>query len=303
MEAASNIHIHFNENSKTALNICLALVMFGVALELKPSDFYRVFRNPKAPLVGLMSHFVVLPFITYMLILILHPPIGFALGMMLVAACPGGNIANFFAHMGKGNTALSVSLTAISELSAVFMTPFTFFFWCSLLPYAETLPKALSIDPLGMVLNVSMLIALPLAIGMLSSHLFPSAVAKISKPAKLLSVLILVSFIVFAALGNKEAFREHITKVILIVILHNGAALISGYWFGRLWRLPEADCRTITVETGIQNSGLGLVLIFNFFGGYGEMALIAATWGTWHIVSGSLLAYYWSRRPPASQPI
>lgn len=294
----NEIHLTFNESSRTALNICIGLVMLSVAFDLKVRDFYDVFRRPKAPIVGLLSHYVILPLITVALIWILRPSTGFALGMLLVAACPGGNIANFYALMGKGNVALSVSLTAISEGASFFMLPLIFFTYSHLLPGGPTLANELNLDPLHVIGTVFMVIMIPLILGMALNHYFPKAVDKIRKPSKILSMLILISFIVFAIMGNKETFMQHIGTVLPIVALHNAVALISGYLFGKLWRLPEADCRTVSVETGIQNSGLGLVIIFNFFGGYGEMAIIAAVWGVWHIIGGATAAFIWSRFPP-----
>jgi BASS family bile acid:Na+ symporter len=294
-------HLNFDENSRTALNICIGLVMLSVAFDLKPRDFYEVFRRPKAPLVGLLSHYVILPLITVALIWMLRPSTGFALGMLLVASCPGGNIANFYALMGKGNVALSVSLTAISEGSSFFMLPLVFFLYSHLLPDAHNLPAEMSLNPVMIISTVFMVIVVPLLLGMALNHYFPKVVDKIRKPSKYLSMLILISFILFAILGNKETFVKHIGTVLPIVVLHNAVALISGYLFGKLWRLPEADCRTVSVETGIQNSGLGLVIIFNFFGGYGEMAIIAAVWGVWHIIGGATAAFIWSRFPPGEK--
>ncbi|MDX2002563.1 MAG: bile acid:sodium symporter family protein [Chitinophagales bacterium] len=293
---ASDIHIHFNQNSKIALNICLAIVMLSVAIELKPEHFQRLLRKPFVPLVGIVSHFLVLPLITLGLIWLTRPREGFALGMLLVAACPGGNIANFMASIARANTALSVSLTATSEVLAIVMTPFTFFFWSQWLPHNKLLTASFALDPINIIATVMLIIGIPLIIGMLLQYNFSQQIEKLHKPAKVLSLLILIAFIVFAVLGNRQAFQQHLIKVIGLVVLHNLVALFSGYVFARLCKLKEADSRTVALQTGIQNSGLGLVLIFNFFNGNGDMAIIAATWGIWHIVSGLSLANYWSYR-------
>jgi BASS family bile acid:Na+ symporter len=299
---APEMQLNFDEGSRIALDVCVGLVMLSVAFDLKPADFYKVFSRPKAPLIGLMSHYIVLPCITLALIWILRPRMGFALGMLLVASCPGGNIANFYALIGKGNIALSVSLTAISEGCSFFMLPLVFFFYSHFLPGVQGLPAELHLEPGIIIGTVFMVIGVPLVLGMTLNHYFPKLVDKVRKPSKFLSMFILIAFIVGAIMANKEAFIEHIPTVLPIVALHNAVALISGYLFGKLWRLPEPDCRTVSVETGIQNSGLGLVIILNFFNGYGEMAIITAVWGVWHIIGGATAAFIWSRFPPEAEP-
>lgn len=295
MEQAGDIHVHFSEGGKLALNICLALVMLGVSLELKPSDFYRVVSVPRTSLIGLVAQIILFPLLTFGLIMVLHPALGIALGMLLVAACPGGNVSNFLTSLANGNTALSVTITAITSVLAVFTTPFIFMFWSRQLPNIESLPQNLTLNPADMIGSVLMVIIIPLIVGMILQNQFPKAIKKIIKPARIISILILVAFIALAVAGNWAAFSQHIGRVLFFVILHNAMALASGYLFARLWRLNKADSRAISIETGIKNSGLGLVLIFNFFGGQGEMALVAAAWGTWHIIAGFAVATFWSK--------
>lgn len=295
------VRINFNQDNLWALNVCLALIMFGVALDLKVADFKRLVESPRASIVGLASQFILLPFVTFLLVVLIQPQPSIALGMMLVAACPGGNISNFLTHLSKGNTALSVSLTAIGTVLAIVMTPFNFGWWASVYEPTRELMKAVHLDALDLFKAILLLAGLPLAAGMLFAHYLPVGAAKVAKGVKPLSFLIFVAFVLLALANNFNYFLEYIHVVLIIVLVHNGAALLTGYLASRLSGLSVADQRTIAIETGIQNSGLGLFLIFSFFDGLGGMAFVAAWWGIWHIISGLLIATYWSRTGTVTQ--
>jgi BASS family bile acid:Na+ symporter len=295
------IHLNFNENNLWALNLCLALIMFGVALDLKIEDFRRIAQSPKASFVGLTSQFILLPFVTYLLVVVIQPQPSIALGMMLVAACPGGNVSNFLTHLSKGNTALSVTLTAIGTVLAIVMTPFNFALWASLYEPTSNLLKEVQLNAVDLFESILLLAGLPLCVGMIFRHYAPGIAEKVSKGIKPLSILIFVAFIILAFSNNVEHFLSHIHMVVVIVFIHNAAALATGYFSARSFRLSLADQKSITIETGIQNSGLGLFLIFSFFNGLGGMAFVAAWWGIWHIISGLAIATYWSGKVTASQ--
>ena len=293
-----DVQLAFSPGSLWLLNIVLALVMFGVALDLTRDDFKRVARAPKSPIVGLIAQFLVLPALTWALTMLLRPQPSIAMGMILVAACPGGNVSNFVSHLAKGNTALSVSLTAVSTLGAMLMTPLNVGLWGSLNPDTAVLLREFSLEPSSMLVTVVTILGLPLLLGMLVAEKAPTWAARLKGPMKIFGIIALFGFIAGALQKNWGAFLAHIDKVILIVALHNLLALCTGWSMGRLFGLPERDRRTLTIEVGIQNSGLGLVLIFGFFGGLGGMAVIAATWGIWHIVAGLTIAFFWAKRPP-----
>ena len=289
------IRLNFNPESLQTLNWILAFIMFGVALELRWVDFVRLKDNPKASVVGIASQFLLLPFLTFILVLLLRPHPSLALGMMLVAACPGGNISNFLTHLAKGNTALSISLTAVGTALAVFTTPINLSVWANLYSPTSGLLKQVSLDSWNMITTILVLAGVPLMLGMLVNHFFPQAAQKLSKGVKPVSILIFVIFVVIAFSSNYRLFSQHIDKVAFIVLIHNAVALAAGFFAARWAGLPVADQRTISIETGIQNSGLGLILIFRFFDGMGGMALVAAWWGIWHIVSGLAIAMFWAR--------
>lgn len=271
--------------------------MFGVALDLTLDDFKRIAQYPRKSLTGLFSQLIILPALTFGVVWLMRPAYPLALGMILVAACPGGNVSNFICHMAKGNAALSVTLTAITTVLAIVLTPLNYGLYSGLLPYNEAQQVNITLSPVDMFETIFLIILIPLVLGMMANKLFPKVVDKGRKGVKILSIIILVGFIAIAFAKNAGIFVEYFNRVMWLVLIHNGLALVSGYFLARyLMRLQEADSRTVSLETGIQNSGLGLVLIFNFFDGSGGMALIAAWWGIWHIISGFALAWYWSRK-------
>lgn len=296
MKGIDEITLNFGPDSLLLLDAILAIVMFSIALDLKPGDFRIFLRRPRPVLTGLVSQFILLPALTFLLVLALQPRPSIALGLILVAACPGGNISNFITHRAGGNTALSVSLTAFATVGAIVLTPFNIALWGSLYePTAEIL-RATYIDPVKVAITVGFMLILPLCLGMLLNHRRPDLARRIHNPMQWLSMAIFALFIIGALAANWTFFLGYAGAVAGLVILHNGLALLGGNLISRLAGLSEYDRRSITIETGIQNSGLGLVLIFAFFGGLGGMAVAAAFWGIWHAVSGLLLASWMGRR-------
>lgn len=279
------------------LNIILGIIMFGVAIDIKLGDFAGVLKRGRGPIIGLAAQFFALPAFTYLLTMVIQPTPSIALGMILVAACPGGNASNFITHLSKSNTALSISMTAISTAAAIFMTPFNVAFWGGLNPHTAPLLKQVNVGGLEMLGMVVMILGVPLVLGMLVSHNLPKLATQLRKPFKIGSVVVFTSFIVIAFAQNVDNFLKYIHLVFFAVLIHNALALSSGYWISRLFRLRKRDARAVAIEVGIQNSALGLALVFNFFGGMGGMAITAAWWGIWHLVAGLSLAFYWSRKP------
>jgi BASS family bile acid:Na+ symporter len=299
MAPIDQVHLSFNPQTLTLLNIVLGLVMFGVALELKVADFRAALKTPKALALGLLGHHILFPAMTYVLVWILQPLPSIALGMILVSSCPAGHISNFLVHFSRGNTALSVSVSALSTAVALFMTPLNFAFWGNLHPVTSGLMKQVAMSPWEMLEIVFLLLGVPLVLGMWVARRFPAFAQRVQKPMKILSLLVLVGFIGGALAANFKHFLSYIHFVVLVVFIHNLLALVTGYGLSAAMGLPERDRRAITFEMGIQNSGLGLILIFNFFNGLGGMAIVTAWWGIWHIVAGMTLATFWRRRIPS----
>jgi BASS family bile acid:Na+ symporter len=289
-----NIHINYNEDALWAMNVVLAFVMFGIALEISVGDFKQLWSKPKPVLVGVMSQFLVLPALTFFLVWLIDPYPSIALGMFMVAACPGGNISNFISHLAGGNTALSVCLTAIATLLAVVMTPLNLQLWGSFYGPTAAILQEVAISPWQMVKLVALLLGVPLFIGMLVNYWKPILALKMAKILKVVSLLFFITLVFLALFNNRTVFLDYIFYVFWIVLVHNLLAFFTGFSIAKIFGLNTANTKSITIETGIQNSGLGLLLIFTFFDGLGGMALLAAFWGIWHIISGLLLATFWS---------
>lgn len=299
MEQLDAIRINFNQDEIFLLNISLAFIMFGVALFLKKDDFLELLKNPRSILVGLSSQVLLLPILTIALIHILPVTRGVAMGMLLVASCPGGNISNFASSWARANATLSVSLTSIVTMASAFITPVSFFFWAMFLPQSGIEAGSINVSLIDMLKTVSMIILIPLVAGIAFQRYFPKITNKIKSPISIISVLLLITFIA-VALGNNTDYLLGTLKLTLwIVIIHNALGYLGGYWYSRLLKESKYNARAISLETGIQNSGLGLVLIFNFFPDEGAMMIIAAWWGIWDIFSALVLASYWRRRPVA----
>ena len=293
-EPLADVNLNFSEDSLLFLNISLAFIMFGVALSINRKDFAEIGRNPKSIITGVVSQFLLLPAITFLLIYFARPVESLALGMILVASCPGGNVSNFFSQLSRGNIALSISLTAVATVGATIMTPLNFSFWSNLY-LGDQLSQALDMDTFKMFKMVLLLLVIPLFTGLWFSRKFPGITKKISLPVRRISFFILIGFIVVAFLKNIDLFTEYYMYIIYLVFIHNALALATGYFWSKSLGNSERYSRTISIETGIQNSGLGLVIIFTLFDGNGGMALITAWWGIWHILAGIALSLIFTR--------
>ncbi len=302
------IKVNMNEAGMNTINIVLAFVMFGVALGIKPRTFVEIAKKPQSVFLGIICQLILLPALTFLLTITfknwLSPMI--ALGMILVASCPGGNISNFITSLSRGNTELSVSLTAFNTAACIFTTPLNFSFWGKMyLNFAEKrmlLPE-LEIPFWEIFKTIVILLGIPLVLGILCSQYLPKVTARLKKPMQYLSVAFFIAMVVLTFGNNLDAFMKCIRYIFLIVLVHNLLALGIGFGTSSLFKIHYKDRRTLTIETGIQNSGLGLVLLFNpaifdpaIWSNNGGMVVITAWWGVWHIVSGLTLAYLWKIR-------
>ena len=292
MNELDQITIHLNQDSLFVLNLSLGFIMFGVALKLTLKDFILVFKHPKSVLIGFVSQFLALPFLTFLLVLIFQPIPSVALGMIIVAACPGGNISNFMTATAKGNVALSVCMTAIASVLAVFMTPLNISFWGGMYEPTSGILASVNLDFWEMVKLVAMILIVPMIIGMLIRQYKPRIADWLHPFTHYGSILIFAAIIFLVFRANFDNFIEYVHLIVLIVLVHNATGILSGFGLARLFKLPPADQKTLAIETGIQNSGLGLGLIFTFFDGLGGMAIVAGWWGIWHILSGLSVAYF-----------
>ena len=301
LKGIDSVRLNFSEGGLLFMNITLAVIMFGVALEIKIQHFKNILNYPKSFVLGFGAQFIILPALTFLLVILIRPPASVAMGMILIAACPGGNVSNFISSLSKANVALSVSLTAAATLSATLLTPINYAVYGNLfVKYSERalhLNIPIEIDFWQMAQTVFLLLGIPLILGMWVGNQFPSFAAKYLKAIKISSVVLYMVFIFGALFANLEHFGSSILPIGILVLLLNVQTLFSGYLVGTIGRVPRPDRRTLSIETGIQNSGLALILIFNpkLFNGNGGMAFMAAWWGIWQLISGLLLAWVLNR--------
>lgn len=289
------ITLNFAPGSLIILNVVLALIMLGIALDTAPSDFKAVAKHPKPFAIAILAQLLLLPAVTFLLTLALPVTASMALGMILVASCPPGNISQVLTHRAGGNVALSVSMTAVANPLYIFFLPLSVAFWGSLHPGAREILQTVALDPLQMLLDIFLIIGLPFIIGFTVRAKFPAFAKKVQPFVKWFSLLALVGFIVVALVGNWATFIAVLGLVVLVVTIHDGVALALGYGTARLGGLATRERKAMTFEVGIRNAGLGLGLIFAFFDGLGGMAIVAGWWGIWDIVAGLIIAGLWAQ--------
>ncbi len=278
------------------LSLLLATMVFAVALEVKPSDFARVLQTPKSVLCGLIPQFILLPVGTWLATLWLDLPANLEVAMILVASCPGGSLSNVVTHYGRGNTALSVSISAAASLIALVATPFNFAWMVGSNPNTAQWLKVLQIDPSDIWFSLVLLLALPMSLGLVVATRLPALTARIQKPLMRFALVMLGLFIVAGVAKDRQLLNLGVLQIVALVVLHNAAGLWLGWATAKVMRVSEADRRAVMIEGGMQNAGLALGIIAVQFNSDVGMVLMASLWGIWHIVSGMTLALRWRRK-------
>jgi len=282
------------------LSLVLATMVFSVALELRVDDFRRVAQAPRAVVCGLVPQFLLLPGATWLATLLLDLPPSTEAAMILVAACPGGSLSNVVTHFGRGNTALSVSISAVASVMALFLTPLNFTWMVSTNPATAGWLRELSIDPSGIWWSLLALLAVPMTLGLAVAHRLPALAVRIRKPLGTFSLLALLVFIVAGLVRERHLLNAQILPTFGLVVLHNAAGLLLGWLSAQAFRVNPRDTRAVMIEGGMQNSGLALGIIAVQFNADLGMVIVASLWGIWHIVSGMTLALIWRTRDARS---
>ena len=298
-----DIKIVFNESSLTTLKIVIGLILFGIALDTDVEDFKRAARRPGTIGIGVAAQFLLLPAITFLLTLALDVRGSVALGMILVACCPPGNVSNILTHRAGGDVALSVSMTAVSNLLAIVLMPLNMAFWGGLHPTGSKLLEDIDLPPSQMLVEVGLVIGVPFVLGLTLARLLPRFAAAAHKVVGPVSFIGLAAIIVLGIAKNWDVFVHYIGIVLVVVFLHDALALLLGWSIGRATRLPPASVKAMTFEVGVRNAGLGLLLVFTYFDGLGGMALVAAWWGIWDIIAGLAVAVVWRRRTATREAV
>jgi predicted Na+-dependent transporter len=291
-----DVVLNFTPGTLVILNVVLALIMLGVALDTTVEDFRVVARRPKPMIIAIIAQLAVLPAVTLGLTFLLPVTASMALGMILVACCPPGNISQVLTHRAGGNVALSVSMTAVSNLLYIVALPFSIAFWGSLRADTRELLTAVSLNGWQMLLEIFLIIGLPFAVGLTLRHRLPGLAVKVQPFVKWFSLLALLGFIVAALAGNWTYFVAFLGVILLAVTIHDAVALAIGWSTAAIGGLGTRERKAMTFEVGIRNAGLGLGLVFTFFGGLGGMAIVAGWWGIWDIIAGLAVASVWRRR-------
>lgn len=291
MDAAAldRLTIALDPAAQAMLAGAVVVMMFAVALGLKPGHFSFLKTEPKLFCGGLAAQVVGLPAMTLALVAVLSPPPSIALGMIVVAACPGGAVSNFMTYAARGDAAYSVALTAASSALAAVWTPAAILFWSALYPPTADLLKTIAFDRVAFVLQTTVLLAAPLALGMAAAHLRPAAADRLRGLLALFGAGVL-GFVIIDGVVDFWPILVAAWAIILIpVALHNAAAFALGAGAGRALRAPTDKRRALAFEVGVQNAGLALMLLLAQLKGLGGAAAIAAAWGVWHFISGGVM--------------
>ena len=271
----------------TVINYLLGVVMFGMGLTLNLQDFKIVFSRPKDVIIGCLAQFTIMPLLAWILARLFSLDEALALGVVLVGCCPGGTASNVITYLAKGDLALSVGMTGVSTLFAPFLTP--------LLTWALA-GKSVNVDVVGMLLSILWVVILPIVVGLIVKGLWPNFTKKATDylPAFSSIAIAMIVAIIISANANKLLAGGSI--IVLVVILHNLCGLSLGYLIGRLLGLSETKKRVISIEVGMQNSGLASSLATIHFAAYPLATIPGAIFSVWHNLSGAAVAYLYSNR-------
>ncbi|GEP37527.1 symporter [Nocardioides psychrotolerans] len=290
------LSLELPQSFQLAVKIVVGLFLFGVALDTRAEDLRDVVRRPWVMAIGLAAQYAVAPGLALLLTLALGVRGSIAIGMLLVACCPAGNLSNLLTHRARGDVALSISLTGLSNLLAVVLTPLSFAFWSGLNPAAADLLRDVSIDPWTLMVEVALLIGLPFALGMFAAWRWPAMAARARKVVEPGTLVLLLFVVVGGAAAQMDVLVNYLGLVAVPIVAHNALALGVGYVTGRACRLPSAGVRAMTFELGVRNTALGVVLALAFFSDLGGVVFVAALWGLWDVATGLALASWWRRR-------
>lgn len=291
--ALDQLVITMDPRAQIVLAVAIVIMMFAIALGLRVEHFAFLRKDPKQFFGGLAAQIIALPAVTILLASILQPAPSIALGMIVVAACPGGNVSNFMSYAARGDTAYSVSLTAASSIIAALWTPAAILLWSGLYPPTSELLDTIEFDRVSFILQTTLLLAAPLCAGMATAWFRRDLAEKIRKPLALFGAFLLAGVVIQGTIDFWPILIAGWTLIMIPVILHNATAFVLGAGIGRALGASKARRRSLTIEVGIQNAGLAIVLLIAQLKGLGGAAAIAAVWGVWHLFAGgAMVALY-----------
>ena len=265
----------------------LGLIMFGMGMTMTPGDFKSILQSPKAVAIGVVAQFMVMPGLAFLLCQLFQLPAEIAIGVILVGCCPGGTASNVITYMAKGNTALSVACTSVSTLLAPLLTPAIFYLLAS---------QWIEINALSMLISILQVVLFPIILGLIVRALLKTKVEGYIQVMPVISVIAIVAIVAAIIAGSKTQILESGLMILGLVALHNGMGYLLGYWASRIFNLAEIDCRAVSIEVGMQNSGLGVALAATHFAASPITAVPSAIFSLWHNISGPALATYWAAK-------
>ena len=276
---------YFSFLSPSIINPMLGVVMLGMGLTLNPSDFKTVFSRPKDVIAGCAAQFVVMPLLALLLTKAFSLPVEIALGVVLVGCCPGGTASNVITYLSKGDLSLSVAMTTVSTLLAPFLTPF--------LTWA-LIGETMDVDVVSMFLSIFFVVILPVALGLTIQRFLPRFTKVVSTYLPSFSVLVIALIVMIVVSLNSAKLLSCGALVVLVVVLHNIMGLALGYAVAKLLRMSGAKSKAVSIEVGMQNSGLASSLALTSFAQYPLAAVPGAVFSVWHNISGAIVARVYS---------
>jgi len=263
------------------VNYLLMIVMFGMGLTLKPEDFILVFKKPKDILLGCVAQFTIMPLLAFALGKIFGLEAGLLAGVILVGTCPGGTSSNVITYLSKGDVALSVGMTSVNTLLAPFLTPAITYL---------LLRTSVSVDVLGMFVSIIKVVIVPIGLGFVINRFFGKFTAKVSDILPLISVAAITLIVAAVVSHNSARILETGAVVFVVVILHNLLGYACGYLLGKVLKLPVSKKKALSIEIGMQNSGLATSLAGTAFPDLAMATVPGAIFSVWHNISGAILA-------------
>ena len=271
----------------TTINYLLGVVMFGMGLTLNLKDFKIVFSRPKDVIIGCLAQFTVMPLLAWLLTRLFSLDEALALGVVLVGCCPGGTASNVITYLAKGDLALSVGMTGVSTLLAPFLTP--------LLTWALA-GKSINVDMVSMFLSILWVVILPIVVGLIVKGMWPQFTDKATDYLPAFSSVAIAFIVAIVISATADRLLAGGLLIVVVVMLHNICGLGIGYLTGRLLGLQEAKKRAISIEVGMQNSGLASSLATIHFAAYPLAAIPGAIFSVWHNISGAAIAYIYRKK-------
>jgi BASS family bile acid:Na+ symporter len=281
---AYNMPAPFTE-LKPAIVPLLTIIMFSMGLTLSIDDFKRALSMPRLIITGLVLQYSIMPFAALAIATFFQLDPALTIGMILVGTCPGGTASNVITYLARGNVALSISLTSISTILAIVLTP------AITLLIADT---SIQVPAARMFVSILYIVIFPVALGLALKHFFAYRIKTVEHYLPLIAVAAIVLIIAIITALNAKQFSQIGITVLLAVVLHNAIGLLTGYGSARLMGYAARECRTLAIEVGMQNSGLAVALAIKHFSA--AAALPGAIFSIWHNISGSALAFFWSKK-------